>query len=63
MSAAKQIELHVHSYSLRYHLRYREQTGYDVFAYMAEMAALGFTGVNVSATSVRSRNRPSHAIS
>ena len=45
----KQIELHVHSFSLRYHLRYREQTGYDVFAYIAEMAQLGFTGVNVSA--------------
>ncbi len=45
----KQIELHVHSFSLRYHLRYREHTGYDVFAYIAEMAQLGFTGVNVSA--------------
>lgn len=45
----KQIELHVHSFSLRYHLRYRERTAYDVFAYIAEMAALGFTGVNVSA--------------
>lgn len=56
MSAAKQIELHVHSYSLRYHLRYREQTGYDVFAYMAEMAALGFTGVNVSANGVGYRD-------
>jgi sugar phosphate isomerase/epimerase len=46
---SRRIELHVHSYSLRFHLRYREQTGYDVFAYMAEMAAIGFTGVNVSA--------------
>jgi len=45
----KQIELHVHSFSLRYHLRYREHTGYDVFAYIDEMARLGFTGVNVSA--------------
>ncbi|MEQ1873613.1 MAG: sugar phosphate isomerase/epimerase family protein [Ilumatobacteraceae bacterium] len=45
----KPIELHVHSFSLRYHLRYRERTGYDVFAYIAEMAKLGFTGVNVSA--------------
>lgn len=45
----KAIEFHVHSFSLRYHLRYRESTGYDVFAYIAEMAQLGFTGVNVSA--------------
>jgi sugar phosphate isomerase/epimerase len=43
------IELHVHSYSMRFHLRHRAVTGYDVFAYMAEMASLGFTGVNVSA--------------
>ncbi|MGB8858904.1 MAG: TIM barrel protein, partial [Ilumatobacteraceae bacterium] len=46
---SRHIELHVHSYSMRFHLRHREQTGYDVFAYIAEMAALGFTGVNVSA--------------
>ncbi len=45
----KTISLHVHSFSLRYHLRYRERTGYDVFSYMDEMASLGFTGVNVSA--------------
>ena len=45
----KQIGLHVHSFSLRYHLRYRHITGYDVFAYIDEMAGLGFTGVNVSA--------------
>lgn len=45
----KQIGLHVHSFSLRYHLRYRDVTGYDVFAYIDEMAGLGFTGVNVSA--------------
>ena len=37
----KTIELHVHSFSLRYHLRYREQTDYDVFAYIDEMARLG----------------------
>lgn len=43
------IALHVHSYSLRFHLRYRERTGYDVFAYLAEAAARGFTGANVSA--------------
>ena len=45
----KQIGLHVHSFSMRYHLRYREITGYDVFSYIDEMAGLGFTGVNVSA--------------
>ncbi|MFM2076815.1 MAG: hypothetical protein RJA49_705 [Actinomycetota bacterium] len=45
----KQIELHVHSFSMRFHLRHRDRTGYDVFAYMEEMAARGFTGVNVSA--------------
>ena len=45
----KRIELHVHSFSMRYHLRHRERTGYDVFAYMEEMAARGFTGVNISA--------------
>ncbi|MFZ4719868.1 MAG: sugar phosphate isomerase/epimerase family protein [Ilumatobacteraceae bacterium] len=45
----KPIELHVHSFSMRFHLRYRETTGYDVFSYMEEMAARGFTGVNISA--------------
>lgn len=49
MSTPRRIELHVHSYSLRFHLRHREQTGYDVFTYLREMAAIGFTGVNVSA--------------
>lgn len=52
----KQIELHVHSFSLRYHLRYRESTGYDVFAYIDEMADLGFTGVNISANGVGYRD-------
>jgi sugar phosphate isomerase/epimerase len=45
----KRIGLHVHSFSLRYHLRHRARTGYDVFAYIDEMASVGFTGVNVSA--------------
>ncbi len=45
----KQIDLHVHSFSMRFHLRHREVTGYDVFAYIREMAERGFTGVNVSA--------------
>ena len=52
----KAIEFHVHSFSLRYHLRYRESTGYDVFAYIAEMKRLGFTGVNVSANGVGYRD-------
>lgn len=52
----KPVEFHVHSFSLRYHLRYRETTGYDVFAYIAEMARLGFTGVNVSANGVGYRD-------
>ena len=45
----KPIELHVHSYSMRFHLRHRAVTGYDVFAYLDDMAARGCTGVNVSA--------------
>jgi sugar phosphate isomerase/epimerase len=45
----KRISLHVHSFSLRYALRHRATTGYDVFAYIDEMAERGFTGVNVSA--------------
>jgi len=50
------IELHVHSYSMRFHLRHRDVTGYDVFAYMEEMASRGFTGVNVSANGVGYRD-------
>jgi 3-oxoisoapionate decarboxylase len=45
----KQVSLHVHSFSLRFHLRHRDITGYDVFAYIRDMADRGFTGVNVSA--------------
>jgi sugar phosphate isomerase/epimerase len=43
------IELHVHSFSLRHRLRHRDVTGFDVFAYIESMASEGFTGVNVSA--------------
>ena len=53
---AREIELHVHSYSLRFHLRHRAATGYDVFAYVDEMAAAGFTGVNVSANGLGYRD-------
>ena len=52
----KQIELHVHSFSMRFHLRHRESTAYDVFAYIHEMAERGFTGVNVSANGVGYRD-------
>ena len=52
----KPISLHVHSFSLRYHLRHRRHTGYDVFSYIDEMADLGFTGVNVSANGVAYRD-------
>lgn len=47
----KTIGLHVHSFSLRYHFRHPHLVdgGYDVFRYMREMAAAGFTGVNISA--------------
>lgn len=52
----RQIQLHVHSYSLRFHLRYREATGYDVFSFIAEAAELGLTGANVSANGPGSRD-------
>ncbi|MEI6495640.1 MAG: TIM barrel protein [Actinomycetota bacterium] len=52
----KTISLHVHSFSLRYHLRYRDHSGYDVFEYLREMAGRGFTGVNVSANGVGYRD-------
>lgn len=47
----KTIGLHIHSFSLRYHFRHPALVtgGYDVFRYMADMAAAGFTGVNISA--------------
>ena len=47
-AAMKRITTHIHSFSLRYHLRYRP-AGYDVFAYINEMADAGFDGVNISA--------------
>lgn len=47
----KTIGLHIHSFSLRYHFRHPHLVdgGYDVLHYMREMAAAGFTGVNISA--------------
>lgn len=52
----KRIELHVHSFSLRFQFRYRSSSGYDVFSYIDEMADRGFTGVNVSANGVGYRD-------
>ncbi len=45
------LSLNVHSFSLRYQFRHARAlgTGYDVFTYMADMKAAGFTGVNISA--------------
>lgn len=45
----RDIEVHVHSYSLRFHFRHRGTTGYDVFSYLHELAGLGATGANISA--------------
>ena len=52
----KRISLHVHSFTMRFHFRHRTTTGYDVFAYITEMADRGFTGVNVSANGVGYRD-------
>ena len=38
MSTERVISLHVHSYSMRFHLRHRATTGYDVFSFLDEMA-------------------------
>ena len=45
------MELNVHSFSLRYRFRHAAvlASGYDVFAYMRQMKASGFDGVNISA--------------
>jgi sugar phosphate isomerase/epimerase len=41
------IEVHVHSFSMRHHLR--SDPDFDVFAYLGFAADQGFTGVNISA--------------
>jgi 3-oxoisoapionate decarboxylase len=41
------IEVHVHSFSMRHHLR--SDPAFDVFAYLSFAADHGFTGVNISA--------------
>jgi sugar phosphate isomerase/epimerase len=43
----KSIEMHIHSFSLRFQFKYRRD--FDVFAYIALAQERGFTGVNISA--------------
>jgi len=43
----KSIEMHIHSFSLRFQFKYRSD--FDVFAYIALAKQRGFTGVNISA--------------
>jgi hypothetical protein len=41
------IEIHLHSFSLRYHFLHKP--GFDVFDFIELAAEAGFTGVNISA--------------
>ena len=43
----KVIEVHIHSFSMRYQFRYRDD--FDVFSFIAFAEKAGFTGVNISA--------------
>jgi sugar phosphate isomerase/epimerase len=43
----KSIEMHIHSFSLRFQFKYRSD--FDVFAYIALARERGFSGVNISA--------------
>jgi 3-oxoisoapionate decarboxylase len=43
----KQIGMHIHSFSLRYQFRYRDD--FDVFSFIDLAVSEGFTGVNISA--------------
>lgn len=43
----KSIEMHIHSFSLRFQFKYRSD--FDVFAYIPLARERGFTGVNISA--------------
>lgn len=43
----KSIEMHIHSFSLRFQFKYRSD--FDVFSYIALAQERGFTGVNISA--------------
>jgi sugar phosphate isomerase/epimerase len=49
--APKPVATHIHSFSLRHHFRAPQHVagGWDVFRYMAQAAAAGFDGVDVSA--------------
>jgi sugar phosphate isomerase/epimerase len=47
VTTPRSIQMHVHSFALRYQFRYRDD--FDVFSYIALAKAEGFTGVNVSA--------------
>ena len=43
----KDIELHVHSFGLRFH--FKHQPGFDVFRFIEVAAEQGFSGVKISA--------------
>ena len=45
--ATKHIQVHIHSFSLRYQFRYRDD--FDVFKFIKLAKESGFTGVNISA--------------
>jgi len=47
MESMKSIEMHIHSFSLRFQFKYRSD--FDVFDYIALARERGFTGVNISA--------------
>lgn len=48
------VEMHLHSYSLRFHFMYRKD--FDVFSFIDLAAQLGFTGVNISANGPDNRH-------
>ena len=50
----KSIEMHIHSFSLRFQFKYRSD--FDVFAYIALAKERGFTGVNISANGLGYRD-------
>ncbi|MFZ0544159.1 MAG: TIM barrel protein [Candidatus Promineifilaceae bacterium] len=48
------VQLYLHTYSLRFHLRH--QPGFDVFAFIEQAAAEGFVGVCISANDAQYRH-------
>ena len=50
----KDIELHVHSFGLRFH--FKHQPGFDVFRFIEVAAEQGFSGVNISANGPQFRD-------